>query len=169
MDVFEAASRAFAMSDAAWRRHANPWSGWTRLFLGLPLIALAIWSRVWLGWGALVLLAALAVWLWLNPRLFPEPAHFDAWVSRAVLGEKVFLEHRDALPRHHVRMAHVLAWASLPGLVILAVGLWAYWPGWVLTGIVLTVLPKLWFLDRMVWILQDWQEAGGAVWAETAR
>ena len=44
--------RAFGMTDAAWRRHANPWSVWTR-FLSLPLLAAAIWTRDWWGWWAL--------------------------------------------------------------------------------------------------------------------
>jgi hypothetical protein len=37
---------AFQMGDEAWLRHANPWSGWTRFATVLPLLSLAVWSRV---------------------------------------------------------------------------------------------------------------------------
>ncbi len=166
MDLFTAAARAFAMDEAAWRRHANPWSGWTRVFGGLPLICLAIWSRVWIGGWALVALACVALWLWLNPRLFPPPAHLDAWISRGVMGEKVFLEHRAQIPAHHRRAALLLSWLSLPGTLVMAWGLWALWPSWVVFGALLTALPKLWFIDRMVWMLGDWERAGGQVWRD---
>jgi hypothetical protein len=56
-DVFRSLERLMAMDDRVWRRHANPWSGWTRV-TALPLLVLAIWSRVWIGWWAM-----LAVWL----------------------------------------------------------------------------------------------------------
>nr|WP_238997445.1 DUF6653 family protein [Mycolicibacterium sp. CBMA 361] len=56
------------MTDAAWRRHANPWSVWTR-FAAIPLMMLAIWSRVW-GWPS-VFGAVLVVYgqLWRIDRL----------------------------------------------------------------------------------------------------
>ena len=63
---------AFAMSEDVWMHHANPWSVWTR-FTVLPLLILAIWSRVWLGWWAFVPMAAAVLWMWLNPRIFPKP------------------------------------------------------------------------------------------------
>jgi len=151
------------MSDAVWRRHANPWSGWTRLAGGLPLLALAIWSRVWLGWGALVLLALALGWIWYNPRAFAEPRSYRSWMSRGVLGEYVFLHHRALVAAHHRTAARWLSALSLPGALVLAAGLWQLRLDWVLLGIVLTGLPKLWFLDRMVWIWADWQRAGRSV------
>ena len=42
-------AKLMAMSDEVWMRHANPWSGWTRIAV-FPLWFLAIWSRVWIGW-----------------------------------------------------------------------------------------------------------------------
>jgi hypothetical protein len=59
----------FRMTDEAWQRHANLWSVWTR-FAAIPLMILAIWSRVWLGWWSPVPIAAVIAWLWLNPRVF---------------------------------------------------------------------------------------------------
>ena len=128
MDVWRGAERLMAMDDAIWRRHANPWSGLTRL-AALPLLGLAVWSRVWLGWGALVPVALALAWIWWNPRAFPPPARFDHWMSRGVLGERVFLANRDALPTHHRRAALWLTWASVPGAVVMAWGLIALWWG----------------------------------------
>ncbi|MCA8931790.1 MAG: hypothetical protein KDA49_04945, partial [Rhodospirillaceae bacterium] len=51
---------AFRMDDATWARHASPWSVWTRVPIAL-LLVLAIWSRVWLGWWALLPVALVGV------------------------------------------------------------------------------------------------------------
>lgn len=143
------------MDDATWRRHANPWSGYTR-FLALPLLALAIWSRVSLGWGALAPIALVLVWIWWNPRAFAEPPDFGAWMSRGVLGERLWLarDRYDIAP-HHRRAAWVLTAVSALGLPPFVWGLWAldFWA--VIAGMVLIVLGKTWFLDRMVWIHAD--------------
>jgi hypothetical protein len=123
-DVFRSLERLMAMDDGVWRRHANPWSGWTRVTV-LPLLVLAIWSRVWIGWWALLLVLLVCVWTWLNPRVFPEPRNLDAWMTRGVLGERVFLEHRDEVAAEHVRIAKALSWLSLPGALVMIWGLWA--------------------------------------------
>ena len=146
-----------AMDDAAWRRHCNPWSGWTRMLTALPLLVLAIWSRVWIGWYSVIAVVLALGWIWLNPRFFKEPQQFDSWMSKGVLGERVFLEHRGEIAPHHLRAAHTLTWASLPGAVIMAWGLWALWWEGAVFGALLTALPKIWFVDRMVWIFEDWR------------
>jgi hypothetical protein len=56
-----------------WMRHANPVSVWTR-FAVLPLLALAIWSREWIGWWSLAAVALVLVSMMINPLLFPRPA-----------------------------------------------------------------------------------------------
>ncbi|MEM7709434.1 MAG: DUF6653 family protein [Pseudomonadota bacterium] len=162
-DIFRGAERLMAMDDAAWRRHANPWSGWTRFLTTLPPLLLAIWSRVWLGWWALVPVALALFWIWANPRVFPEPARFDAWMSRAVLGERVFIEHRGEIDPDHRRAALILTCASVPGAVVMVAGLAVLWWEGVVFGGLLTALPKAWFCDRMVWIHDDWVRAGRAV------
>lgn len=154
MDLFELAERGMGMDDDTWMRHANPWSVWTR-FTCLPLIVLAIWSRVWLGSWALVPLLLAVAWTWANPRVFPPPGQTDNWASKATFGERVFLNRKTVpIPDHHVRWALGLGWLSGLGLVPLVWGLWALDPALTVLGIALVVLPKVWFCDRMVWLYE---------------
>ncbi|WP_418591940.1 DUF6653 family protein [Ponticoccus sp. (in: a-proteobacteria)] len=162
--ILRGVAQAFAMDDATWRRHANPWSGWSRAATGLPLIALAVWSRVWLGWAALIPCVLVALWLWLNPRLFPAPRRFDGWMARGVLGERILVSFPDAIPKAHRRMARLLALAGLPGALVFAAGLWTLRLDWVVLGGALAALPKFWFIDRMGWLLADWRAAGRSEW-----
>ena len=52
MNIERIIANIFKMDESTWMRHANPWSVGTR-FTVLPLLILAIWSRVWLGWFSL--------------------------------------------------------------------------------------------------------------------
>ena len=156
-----------AMDDRVWLRHANPWSGWSRMTV-LPLIVLAIWSRVWLGWGAIVPIALSLGWMWWNPRAFAPPKRFDAWMIKGVFGERIFLAHRAEIASHHRRAAHALSLLSLPGVVLTLLGLWLLWWEGAVFGTLLAMLPKVWFVDRMVWVFEDWQRMGRRVpgWPE---
>jgi hypothetical protein len=150
-----AMARAFAMDETTWACHANPWSVWTRNTV-LPLLVLAIWSRVWLGWWSLVPLSLALLWTWLNPRLFAVPASTTSWASRAVLGERVWLNRAQIpVPAHHSRAPHLLSGVAALGVPFIAWGLFRLqlWP--TLLGSVLVYAGKLWFLDRMVWLYQD--------------
>ena len=159
MDLFRATERGMAMSDAVWMRHANPWSVWTR-FSCLPLIVLAIWSRVWLGWWALLPITLACLWTWWNPRAFPPPEKTDNWASKGTFGERVFLNRRTVpIPDHHVRWAMVLGFGSAVGIIPLVWGLWSLDVTMTLLGLVLVVLPKIWFVDRMVWLYEDMKDA----------
>ncbi|MEO9819374.1 MAG: DUF6653 family protein [Paracoccaceae bacterium] len=163
MDVFKFAERLMVMNDATWRRHANPWSGWTRMLTTLPLLCLAIWSRVWIGSWAFMFVGLALFWIWLNPRAFAEPKRFDAWMSKGVLGERIFIEHRAELPAHQITAARALSLLSVPGALILMWGLYVMWWEGVVFGVVLTALPKVWFVDRMVWVFEDWRRLGRKV------
>ncbi len=158
MDLFGLAERGMTMNDEVWMRHANPLSVWTR-FTCLPLIVVALWSRVWIGWWALVPLAIALWWTWVNPRAFPPPRSTDNWASKGTFGERVFLNrHAVPIPDHHRRWALILAGLSVVGNIPLVWGLWALDPVMTLLGIVLTVLPKVWFVDRMVWLYEDMKD-----------
>ncbi|MBW4707897.1 hypothetical protein KX928_08875 [Roseobacter sp. YSTF-M11] len=163
MDLFKATERMMTMDDRSWLRHANPLSGWTRMMTCLPLLVLAIWSRAWIGAWALVPVTLALVWIWANPRVFPPPRRLDNWMSKGVLGERVFLNHRHEIAPHHRRAAVVLSGLSLPGAAIMVWGLWVFWWEGAVFGMILTALPKIWFVDRMVWVHDDWLRAGRAI------
>ncbi|GFE63973.1 DUF6653 family protein [Litoreibacter roseus] len=155
MNIFNAAERLMAMDDVTWRRHANPWSVWTR-FTCLPLIVLALWSRAVFGWWSLVLLALSLIWTWANPRAFPPPSDYGSWGSRAVLGERIFLaKDRYTIAPHHLKAANWLTIASAVGMLPLLYGIIYLDALATLFGLFATVGPKVWFCDRMVWIHAD--------------
>ena len=110
------------MTDDAWKRHANPWSVWTR-FAAIPLMILAIWSRVWLGWWCLVPVAAVIVWLWLNPRVFAPVETPTSWAAKGIYGEKLWLKERDRVPPSHLRVLRLLIPIGAAGFVLLVYGL----------------------------------------------
>lgn len=161
-DLYERAERLMGMTDEVWQRHASPWSVWTR-FTCLPLLVLAIQSHVWLGWWCLPLIALSLFWIWYNPRAFAPPREITGWTGAGVLGERVWLRHRATVAAHHVRVANVLTWLSALGAMVL---LWALWSAefWAtVAGLVGTILPKVWFVDRMGWIWADFQRSGGTI------
>ncbi len=156
-DFFQRVEQSMGMDDQSWARHANPWSGWTRVPI-LPLLALAIWARAWIGWWCLVPVTALVIWAFVNPRAFPKPESLDNWMSKAVLGERLFLaRQRLAIPGHHVWWGIALSIVAGVGILPLAYGLWVFDLWAVFLGLALTVGGKLWFLDRMVWLHADMQ------------
>lgn len=151
------------MDDEVWTRHASSWSVWTRVLTALPLLALAIWSRIWIGPWCLLAVAAALFWIWLNPRLFSPPANLDGWAARGVMGERVYLKARQKIARHHKTAALALAIVSGVGIFPFAWGLWQldFWA--TLCGIVLIAGGKIWFVDRMAWIWDDFVRAGGSI------
>ena len=159
-DIFAGAERLMGMDERAWARHANPWSVWTRILTPLPLLALSIWSRVWIGGWCVVPLALTLAWIWWNPRAFPPPRRLDSWASRGVLGEHAFLEHRARVPAHHRRAMAALTALSAVGVLPLAWGLWALDPWAAAFGVLLAGGAKTWFVDRCVWVLEDLRRAG---------
>lgn len=158
LDIFRLSERLMRMDDNAWARHSNPKSVYSRIAL-LPLISLAIWSRVWLGWASLIPIALCLIWTWWNPRAFPAPRHTDNWASQGTFGERVFLQRGTLpIPRHHQVWARILTIASAIGIVPWAYGLWALNVPYTLLGLALMVGGKIWFVDRMVWLYQDMKE-----------
>ena len=146
---------AFYMTDEVWAHHANPWSVWTR-YGALPLLIAAIWSRAWWGWGALLPTAIVLAWIWLNPRVFPKPASTNNWASKAVLGERVWLNRQQVpIPEHHNPVILFTNVVNAIGFLICTWGLitLTVWP--TLLGLSWVILGKTWFLDRMVWLFDE--------------
>ncbi|WP_245416127.1 DUF6653 family protein [Microvirga sp. 17 mud 1-3] len=151
-------ARLFAMDERTWERHASPWSVWTRV-ASFPLLLLAIWSHAWIGPWAILAVALVAVWLWLNPRLFRPPARTDSWSAMATFGERVWLNRKAVpIPAHHARMANILSVvAALDALPAFAGAVLTDLTA-ALTGAAVVMLGKLWFCDRMVWLYRDMKE-----------
>jgi hypothetical protein len=136
------------MDDDSWRRHSNPWSVYTRL-ASIPLLGLAIWSRSWIGWWAVVPVVLVLLWLFINPRAFaPVPAD-HGWAARGIYGERLWLESDGGdTPR---ACCNALRWLTATGVVSVAVMLCGLvqlkvWPS--LLGAVVLIFIQLWRIDR---------------------
>lgn len=141
-------ANAFRMTDEVWRRHANPWSVWTR-FAAIPAMIVAIWSRLWLGWWCLLPIGAVVVWLWLNPRVFRAVDNPTSWAAKGIYGERLWLEQRGRVPAGYRSVLWLLTVVGGSGFVLLAFGLVALeiWP--TIFGASLIVVGQLWRIDRL--------------------
>lgn len=155
MELDRLISRVFLPSNDSWLKHANPWSVWSR-FATLPFLVISIWSRVWIGWYCLVPVSFLVFWIWINPTLFSKPKDYSSWGSKAVLGERVYINRKEtSIPAGHSRAIGILiVLQSFSGAVLLF-GLWRLDVGLTLHGTVYIYLTKMWFLDRMVWLYES--------------
>ncbi|MFT5798939.1 MAG: hypothetical protein ACI84R_003008 [Candidatus Azotimanducaceae bacterium] len=163
MYIARLSERLMGMKNEVWLRHANPWSVWIRVLTPLPLLALAIWSRTWIDGWAWAAVSLVLVWIWINPRAFPQPKTFDSWSAQCVMGERVWLRHRENVSAHHNRVAKTLAVCSGLGVLPFAYGLWVFDLGFTCLGIVAISGGKMWFVDRMVWIWRDFLHDGGSL------
>lgn len=144
-----------SMSDETWERHTNPWSGWTRISI-IPLFTLALMSRVWLGWWCLIPILITFFWTWYNPRAFRKPQDINNWMSKGVMGERIWLNKENyRVDPHHIKMSHIINIATAIGLVPYIWGLIYFNYEFILLGIIILIGGKLWFLDRMVWLYHD--------------
>lgn len=144
-----------SMDDATWARHANPMSVYSR-FTALPLLSLAIWSRVWLGWWCLIPIALAALWIWYNPRAFSPPKSTNNWASRVTLGERMYLNRKTkSIPDHHMGILMLTNILSVFGALTLIYGLIALNLWATLLGVLITMIGKTWFCDRMVWLYME--------------
>jgi len=141
-----------------WLKHANPWSLATRIVI-LPLLILAIWSRIWIGWYSLIFVILIVIWSIINPVIFPKNPKIDNWWSKSVIGE-YFWANREDIPisKHHHRIIKILTILQSLGGIILIIGLYKLDIYLTLVGSIIIYFSKLWFLDRMVWIYEEMKE-----------
>lgn len=128
------------LSEKAWDRHANPWSGWTRV-LSMPLLAVGLYfHNFWI-------LGATLVWLIINPVLFPKSQKRDNWMSKGVLGEQIYYRDGKKFKKDLPTLLNIL---NIP---IFAAFLYFSWQqditAMIFSGL-LTMTIKFWFIDRMV-------------------
>jgi len=145
----------FSMDEETWMRHANPWSVFTRAAVA-PLLIVAAWSRLWIGWWATVPFTLALLWMWLNPRFFSRPETTDQWASKCVFGERAWIRRDEVpIPKRHRVFPNVLNGFTGIGFLLCVWGVveYAIWP--TVLGLVVQYAGKFWFLDRMVWLFED--------------
>jgi len=149
-------AKLFGLEGENWTRHANPWSVWTR-FAVLPLIALSIWSRDWIGWWCLVPIVLSLVFMMVNPLLFPKPRSTRHWTSKAVFGERVWSERTTVpVPAQFTAKPLTMTYVfQAAGAALLAYGLVRLNLIDTVAGILLVQVAKAWYVDRQVLLYED--------------
>ena len=149
-------SKLMSMDERTWRRHSSPYSVWTRVLTGLPLILFSVWLIKPLGTNSLFVIIPSFFWMWLNPRLFSEPKDTNNWASKITFGERIWL-NRDTcpIPKHHENWALFLSIVSGVGFIIALVGSYQNFLFPTIVGGVISWFGKMWFCDRMVWLFED--------------
>jgi Family of unknown function (DUF6653) len=148
----------FHLTGENWMKHANPWSVGTRYSV-LPVIVLALWSRIWIGWWSAVPAAVSLAWMFFNPILFSRPRSTKNWASKSVLGERVWQNrNRIPVPALHRTMPQLLNVISSLGMLLAIWAIVALWVWPAVLGVAIAYLGKSWYLDRMVWIYEDMKE-----------
>ena len=140
------------LSEKTWERHANPWSGFTRI-ISFPLLYLPLWylsdfiANPMKYWYVLFVGILVILWYTINPRTFQKPKDAHHYLTRGVLGEKIWTEDRRT-----DSIASILTFAMVPFflLSIAAAYLQLFWP--TLFFAVVPYLLKLRFIDRMVFL-----------------
>jgi hypothetical protein len=158
MTIERKIAQIFNLSDENWMKHANPWSVWTRYSV-LPVIVLAFWSRIWIeSWFLLPVVISIG-WMFFNPVFFKKPKSTKNWASKAVLGERVYL-NRDKvnIPHRHKLVPKMLNAISSVGMVLAIFGIAKLSIWFSILGVSLAYLGKSWFLDRMVWLYEDMKD-----------
>ena len=107
-----------------------------------------MWSRVWLGWWALVPVASVVIWLVINPVAFRAVDEPTNWVSKAVYGQQIWLTQRERVPIVYLTIMRWLVAVGLAGFGFIGWGLWALdlWP--VVYGVTLVIFSQFWQWDR---------------------
>lgn len=127
------------LSDRAWERHANPWSGWTRA-LTVPALAVALYlHNLWL-------LVALIIWLIVNPMIFSKPKRTDTWMSKGTLGEQIYYADGKKLKKDLPTLLSIL---NVPVFISFFYFSWMQEIVPLILAGLLTMTIKFWFLDRM--------------------
>lgn len=150
-------ARLFGLEGDGWMRHANALSVWTR-FAVLPMLAVAVWSREWIGWWSVVLVVLSLVFMMINPVLFRPPRSTRNWASKGVFGERVWAQRNEVqVPASFLasRPLTVTYACQLVGMGVLAYGLVRLDLVAVVAGIVLVQTAKAWYIDRMVLLFDD--------------
>ncbi|MGH3903153.1 MAG: DUF6653 family protein [Pseudonocardiaceae bacterium] len=91
-------------------RHSNPWSAWTR-WASTPLVLVPFWTRQWRH------AVPVVGWMLVNPVAFPRPESNDAWATRAMRGEELWIAER---PRDRAAIVNLAVSVCGVGAVLAA-------------------------------------------------
>jgi len=137
---------ASILGKEGWKRHANPWSVYTR-FAAIPAGVLAGWSRVWIDWWAALPLALVIIWLVINPFVFrpmDKPTH---WISKGILGEPLWLEGSPVFAPHRNVLRILLAF-GIVGMISMFAGVIWLNPWAAVSGALLVTITQVWRIKR---------------------
>lgn len=128
------------LSQKTWERHANPWSGWSRVAI-MPVLAAGLYMQN--SW----ILGAVIIWAIINPLVFPKPRSIDNWMSKGVLGEQLYFQEGKKLKRDLPTLLNIL---NIPVFIAFLYFGWQQELIPLLLSGLLTIVIKFWFIDRMV-------------------
>lgn len=114
------------------RRHAHPFSAWSRL-LSAPLLLVPLWTRRW-GWYL-----PIGAWFAVNPVIMPPAQDTSSFATRAILGEESW--SRDPLSEPRLVL---LSGATTGSLVAAMMASHRRSPGGAVAGSALFVTLTLW-------------------------
>ncbi|AFK19083.1 hypothetical protein E6P09_09890 [Haloferax mediterranei ATCC 33500] len=124
-----------------WERHANPWSGGTRILV-YPVLMYAIYKR------NRRLFAATVAFIAVNPVLFPRPERTDNYLSRIVLAEREWLdEGNGTMSLDYPNVLNVL---NIPVTVYAFASAIRRKPVGTVLGTLGVMVLKLWWTDAIV-------------------
>jgi len=148
------------LPDAAWNRHANPLSGWSRL-AATPVLFYALYARRWrLFLGTLAFLAV-------NPVLFPEPESTEGFMHDVVRAEEWWLG--EGRPLFGTGYPEVLNVATTAGTVLALLSAVRRRPLGTLVGTAILIVGKLSFVAALVGAYRHSQADLGTQTAEPAQ
>jgi len=156
MTVERKIAAVFNLTNENWMRHANPWSVWTRYSV-LPILIVSFWSRLWIGWWFFFPVLVALIWMFINPIVYRKPISTKNWASKAVFGERIFL-NRDTIKIPKIHQTPLLKILNIISSIGFGITIWAiinYSLMGACCGTILTYLGKSWYLDRMVWLYED--------------
>lgn len=82
-----------------------------------------------------------------QPRIFGPATDLDRWETRAILGEKIWLNRRRVpIPQTHRRATTLALTGSVAGILPAGLGLIWLDAGLALLGVVVVVCGQIWFL-----------------------
>ncbi len=155
MTLEERLIKLFGLNEKTWLNHATAASVITRGLIP-PMITLAALSRVWIGHWWWAAFAIIAVWTFLNTRIFPKSKSYDNWYGRGAFGERVYAARKKVpIPKHHESFAKGLTVLNVVFSITWIYGLISLNYELAITGTFLQLTAKFWFIDRMVWLFND--------------